>query len=332
MRRGFTLMEVLVSVMIFSVVSIALISVLVGAVRIFRSGESARAAQDDAMTVIAQLDEDLNRMVPPGDGGFLYLREGQFSGGAFATDPLCNMILAFKIRNPDQLAVSRQVTAIAGSADSDAVGAHLIVCWFVKDGWLNRTTVMAADSDGDNSTTSELDKTAAALAITTGHVSMNCLYFGADASLDQPLAGGTVSIRQSLEWTGCLPLNDDKFCTEPDAGGVFQPFPRALRISLTLTGGSRHLTQGNVVGSNGSGGIRTSGIAQFPVGTGGIARLLTSGSDAAEWIHFDLAANGVLTLAGGRPASIRRSTQLAAGPGMAIQLAPTYCVTRTLPR
>lgn len=327
---AFTLLEVLISIMIFSVVSIALIGILSGAVRIFRAGETARAAHDESVAAIAQLDDDLTRMVPPGDGGFLYLRVRDTDPDApsMQADPSKNMLLAFKIRNPDPRTVSNEVTT-SPTADAEGMGAHLIVCWFVDQaGWLNRTTEIASDSDGSNAAGKELDKAAIALQ-KQGRISKDCLYFGADLSLDQPAVVGGPSTRTKLTWDNALPTGTTKYCTEANTNYTAQPFPRGIRISMTLTGGSRNRLVGRFVSEDAS-GIRITGVTQVPAGAGALARITSA--NGSEWIQYDTATNGILSLGGVRPAPVRRTNVILHARGDAVEFGTTYSIVRTIPR
>ncbi len=53
---GFTLVEILVSILIFVVAGSVMIGVLLGATELFRGGESARLANDEAVAVLGALD------------------------------------------------------------------------------------------------------------------------------------------------------------------------------------------------------------------------------------------------------------------------------------
>jgi type II secretory pathway component PulJ len=71
-RAGLTLVEILVSLMIFSVVSLAMFGILLASTNIFRSGEFGRASTDEAVSALSILDEDVRRMVPGRDNGLFY--------------------------------------------------------------------------------------------------------------------------------------------------------------------------------------------------------------------------------------------------------------------
>ena len=71
-RAGFTLVEILVSLMIFSIVSLAMLGILLASTNIFRFGEFGRASTDEAVSTLAILDEDVRHMVPGRDNGLFY--------------------------------------------------------------------------------------------------------------------------------------------------------------------------------------------------------------------------------------------------------------------
>lgn len=341
-RDGFTLLEVLIAILIFSIVSVAMIGVLVGAVRIFRGGESARAAHDEAIAVLSQLDEDIARMVPQGDGGFFYLRvrDVDVNNSTFDPDPLKSMVLAFKIRNPDAQAATADAVGVTPDTTSDR--SRLVVTWWVDNsGWLNRVAEPATEWQQDPSVRPrEITKVATALSGAGTHLSANCLYFGADLSLDQELPAiaqkpgdAGISARPNLSWTGCLPAATNKYCTEPSASdpAVFQPFPRAIRIAVTLTGGSRNLLTGTVIRDDSS-GIRIAGVGQVPLGMNATARVGDATTGTVEWIQYDKATGGLLTFGAGRPESIRRTTATTHNRGEPIVFGTTYSLVRSLPR
>lgn len=341
-HAGFTLLEVLIGVLIFSIVSVAMIGVLVGAVRIFRGGESARAAHDEAVAVLAQLDEDIARMVPQGDGGFFYLRvrDNDVTDSTFTADPLKSMVLAFKIRNPDAQAATTDASGV--TPDTTSSGSRLIVTWWVdNNGWLNRVAEPSTEWQQDPlNRQREITQVAAALGGAGNHLSANCLYFGADLSLDQELPAAAqgpgdagLSVRPGLAWDGCLPVGTNKYCTEPSAANPdgFHPFPRAIRIAVTLTGGSRNQLLGSIVRDTAT-GIRITGVGQVPLGMNALARIGDAASGNVEWVRYDQATGGVLTLAGSRPESVRRTVPATHSPGDPIIFGKTYAMVRSLPR
>ncbi|MBA3699009.1 MAG: prepilin-type N-terminal cleavage/methylation domain-containing protein [Planctomycetes bacterium] len=70
-RRGFTLIEIMVSLMIFVVVSGAMVGIMLMSSELFRRGEFSRAANDEVVAVLGAVSDDLNHLVPEtGDGWF----------------------------------------------------------------------------------------------------------------------------------------------------------------------------------------------------------------------------------------------------------------------
>jgi prepilin-type N-terminal cleavage/methylation domain-containing protein len=302
MRRAFTLMEILVSVMIFSVVSLALIGVLRTAVMLFRSGETGRAANDETLAALAQLDDDLKRMVPAADGGFLYTTTKYYQGG--------NMVLAFKIRNP-----------VGGNIGENGLGARLIVAWWVdNDGHLNRNSANAADSQPTLLTESQVAENV--YKGTAKHVANGCLYFGIDLSTD-------ADPRSDTEWSNHIPASGVDYSTEST-----DPFPTAIRITAVLTGGSRNVTTGRVVRAENIYDLRITGVGQIPVHAGAMARLGNPGNPSntdVEWLTYTSFSRGILACgASGR--AQRRTDQISNVEGLEITFAPSYSLVRTLPR
>lgn len=71
-RAAFTLTEILVSLMIFMVVSGAMLTIMLLATRIYEEAEFGKAANDEAMAVLGMLDRDLARAISPSAGGHFY--------------------------------------------------------------------------------------------------------------------------------------------------------------------------------------------------------------------------------------------------------------------
>jgi prepilin-type N-terminal cleavage/methylation domain-containing protein len=70
-RSGFTLVEIMVSLMIFVVVSGAMVGIMLMSSELFRRGEFSRSANDEVVAVLGAVSDDLNHLVPEtGDGWF----------------------------------------------------------------------------------------------------------------------------------------------------------------------------------------------------------------------------------------------------------------------
>lgn len=318
-RHGFTLIEVMVSILIFSVMSIAMIGVFSAATSIFRAGESARAATDEATAVLAMLDDDLKRMVPPQDGGFFYTKTHMPN----TATPGGNMVLAFKIRNPD-----------AGAVSETGKDARLIVLYWVdvdaadpEKSDLHRATATAADSDNNTATTSELAVVSAlygSASATDSVVAKGCLYFGIDVSTPS-------AIRADLTWAACEPTGAARYCTEVSGGTPAQPYPDAFRISLSITGGNRFGAKGTLISDDGS-VVRVAGVRQVPIMGEALARIDTPESGKAEWVRYDSFTKGMMTYSGPNGRGLRRTTTGVHTRGVPVYFCPTFTLVRSLPR
>jgi len=102
-RTGFTLIEVLMSLMVLSIISLAMFGILNTATKIFRSAEFGKAANDEAMAIFSLLEADLNQAISPSDGGHFYAKvipwkDGTNNGTVY--DGSC--MIGWTIPNPDQ--------------------------------------------------------------------------------------------------------------------------------------------------------------------------------------------------------------------------------------
>jgi len=136
-RAAFTLIEILVSILIFSVVSVAMVGILLTSTNIFRAGEYGRASTDEAVATLGVLDDDLKRMVPARDGGYFYALLHTFNPYTSAV-PMSpgqgngNCAVAFIISQPVPDQVQANDTAQAASNLVAGAGAHLLVIYYVE--------------------------------------------------------------------------------------------------------------------------------------------------------------------------------------------------------
>lgn len=152
-RCAFTLTEILVSLLIFSIVSLAMIGILITSTNIFRSGEFGRAATDEAVAALGVIDEDLRRMIPGHDNGFFYAILHDPAGNnasQFCIQPpyapaenapqTGNCATAFLIYTPHPDQIGSRYTPSqqqaqgtqTGTLNNAAVGARVMVVYFVE--------------------------------------------------------------------------------------------------------------------------------------------------------------------------------------------------------
>jgi prepilin-type N-terminal cleavage/methylation domain-containing protein len=100
-HRGFTLIEIMVSLMIFVVVSGAMVSILIMSTELFRRGEFSRSANDETIAVLGAVSDDLNHLVPETGDGWFYAGVPTTSG---------NTLVAFTTagQNPDGIGARGQ--------------------------------------------------------------------------------------------------------------------------------------------------------------------------------------------------------------------------------
>lgn len=297
-RRAFTLIEMMISIGIFVVAATAMLTMLFGATELFRRGEAARQAGDEATLVTAALRDDLARVVPvrlrngapAAEWGWM---RGALNGGAG------NCLLGMVITNPDAAMLSSSGVANAGDART---GARQYVCWFV-----------APDPD-DPTDASKAQLRRAVYPAGTGTSRPNpaatdgvvmcygCLHFGVWFELAQAhrrvtavSAGG--SDVPAVDWEtdqppfAGLPLDTDQQLT---AGGItFWPQPDAVRVSLVLTGGGRYAVRGTLARDLAAGDNQAviAGIKALPTISGSILRI------GDEWVRYADFRSGIVTVA-----------------------------------
>jgi prepilin-type N-terminal cleavage/methylation domain-containing protein len=101
MRSGFTLVEIMVSLMIFVVVSGAMVGIMLMSSELFRRGEFSRSANDEVVAVLGAVSDDLNHLVPETGDGWFYAGIPSVSG---------NTLVAFTTagQNPDGIGARGQ--------------------------------------------------------------------------------------------------------------------------------------------------------------------------------------------------------------------------------
>lgn len=329
---GFSLIEVLVSLMIFSVVAVAMLTVFTLSTAVFRETEAARAGNDEAIAVLAALEDDLRRMVPPAAGGYLFCGVHDANTNNDPGDDGGNMVLAFTIANPD-----------AHQVEETGKNARLVVAWWADArGLLHRTTAAAADSQGavSNLTNSQILLTLYHQA-TSPVAGTGCLYFGADCH-------ATAAKRQGLDWapavaTAPLLPGDglgDYVCTDTfDGTHTPDVFPEALRISVVLVGGPKAGTGFVAAKENASGfvvedlntTIRTGGLKTLPTYPNAMVRLGDPGGPV-EWLTYTSFRNNRIEVAAREQRRTIHTPAVVHPRGTPIRFGRTYTLVRELPR
>lgn len=79
-RSAFTLVEIMISIMIFVVVSSAMVGIMLTGAELFRRGEFSRSANDETVAVIGAIDDDLKHVVPATADGYVFAKVTSASG------------------------------------------------------------------------------------------------------------------------------------------------------------------------------------------------------------------------------------------------------------
>jgi len=299
MRRAFTIIELLVSIGIFAISSALMFGALFGATEVFRKGEAARQAGDEATAVIVALQEDLSRAVPIRlRDGKPALEWGRFYGKAQSNG---NCVMGLVIENPDR-------SQVRWVYESDPLKKRLLgvrawVEWYVK-----ASTTAGATAADDELWREEWDMTEDGTIVdkngdTPGAVSeprrkdlvtRGCLHFGvwmevaqAHRMVKQGTNGPDIAWESRDPKEEVIPFAGNRFDTKnpvinpPDPG--WYPQPDALRVSLVLTGGGRFATRGTLIGQLDPGDTeaRITGIKALPTISGSLLRI------GDEWVRYD---------------------------------------------
>jgi len=286
-RHGFTLIEIMVSLLIFTMVGIAMMVIMLTATEIYRSGEAGRLANDEAVAVMAALDDDLSRVVPSADGGWIYASLDVNDDGIADNDG--NTLLAFKTVSRDR----SQITRTGG-------GDRSIIAWWVDDkSLLCRGEAPAQIPDDDPATDQDLATLLSILDPNTQHstVTSGCLFFGAF------LSGEAVSRSLADEWVKDSNASDtfpNRTAYEFNTSVTTDPFPTAIRVTVALTGGSRFASKGFLVENLTGDNVRFAGVRGVPTAPGSVAKFIGPAGPpgtqrAVEWIGYERYSGGTLS-------------------------------------
>ncbi len=278
-RSGFTLVEILISIMIFVVVSGAMIGILLIGTDLFRRGEASRAANDETVAVVGTIEDDLKHMVPAADGGWFYaevLPNGLGNGWANG-----DCFVAFLITNPDPSMIQH-----------DGSYSRLKVAYGCYQGKIQRAsqalTTTIQDPQGRQDIINFVNSMPANISTTNGGagippgglpglpgapagpppvltttVTSGCLHFGAYLLINgnpsypppAPLVANGLSLGIDWEALGgaygtVLPpwAGQQAYDTNvpQGLGQANLPMPSVLRLALVLTGGSRFAPRGQL--------------------------------------------------------------------------------------
>ncbi len=358
---GFTLVEIMISIAIFTMVSGAMVAILIAATQIFQGGEAARAANDEAVAVLSTIEDDLRRAVPQAPpvidangqavpaqiGGWVYARV--LDGNTSNTDNTGNCLIAWVIANPDRTGIN----------PADGSGARQLVAYWVDSGRNLRRQTWNLGANGSVDTTSR----DAARAINAGTVNIgeiitkDCLHFSAWIAV-QDVEAMKRPFREKSPGTperGCpdweqvdsdkktiLPPRYDPagsgsrpaFDTAMPNGVVSDPFPNAVRIAVTLTGGNRFATRGSVLSSSSNGTSSTRFRVKMDSGRPGLGGLVRIQD---EWMKVSKVEGSFITVdeadRGQRRSRVDSALDnLTAGSSKPLWAGLTYSVVRAFPR
>jgi prepilin-type N-terminal cleavage/methylation domain-containing protein len=334
-RKGFTLVEILVSIGIFVIAATVMLGALFGATEVFRRGEAARQAGDEATSVLAALQEDLSRATP------IRLREGMpapewgritasVTDGAGTADGTGNCLLELVCENPDKSQV-RWVTDVGGTRR--LVGMRKLIIWgtsgsapdteLVREEWDLSEDGTRVDRSGGVPANSNLP-------LRQDIITRGVLHFGVWLEIAQAhrmVTTGTAGPEFGWEskTAEVAPFVNEPFSTATPYGTApnqFYALPDAIRISIVLTGGGRYATRGTLIQDNGQ-AMRISGIKALPTTSGSLLRI------GDEWVRYRDFRGGQIS---GVDRAQLRSTQANHGRGALVLAGQPFSLVVALPK
>ena len=227
-RRGFSLVEILISTGIFALVSVGMISVYTIATDLVRLGESRRVAADEAVAALARLDRDLASIVPAENHGFFSCQapaqvDTWYPGGSMA--------IAFMVGDPQ--GVSQRATN--GTMPLEASTVRLVMWMVRKDGVLVRREEVVPATNRWSTVIQWFDD-ALTPSTKVQEIARGCLLLSVD--LD-PLPTSTSP----------TPDGNMVYCTEKDPAlsDPVRPFPTTARLTVAFSGGDERSTRGRLI-------------------------------------------------------------------------------------
>jgi hypothetical protein len=301
---------------------------------LYRRGEFSRSANDEAVAVLGAINQDLDRLVPPGAGGWFYSQVVDDDGDCLVAFTIS---LDTNVRLNDQGTGMEFTNRSAASAAGNASSRQIVV-WWASGRSLYRDT-LAWNPHGDpNQLYQAVERLATAptgslaggmgrATITTG-----CLHFGTWLSFD--------SINRQFprrvdiySWETGRPGESDVLphrrgggydSAPTTSGDVPPPYPQALRLTLALTGGGRHVPKGMLISDDGD-TIRVNGLGGLPIAEG--SNYMRIGD---EWIRYKSTRGIVVDCSDGRGA--RRSRKESHIRGAAVEVGLQYSLVRSIGR
>lgn len=268
-RAAFSLTEVLVALMIFSIVSLAMVGSLLMGTRLFRDGEMRRAANDEAMAVLALIHRDIERAIPAKQGGVFY--------AVVPDDERPSCVVGWTIANPDPL-------------NADAELTRFVLWGRDRRGRLRRASLVSEDAiDALDTNNGSLDDDDPRLALEARGetVNRNAAYFGAwlagtRLEADHPDATGVIP-QQSSWWRDLEDADPGSSATvvaEPVAGAAPYTnsdlssqrfaYPSTLRLVLLMQGRDSTRKEGIVYTDDGAQNITVGGLQGVPSVSGSV--------------------------------------------------------------
>ena len=339
-RSGFTLVEILISIMIFIVVSGAMVGILLIGSDLFRRGEFSRAANDETVAVVGTIEDDLKHMIPSADGGWFYAEVMSGVGMASGNPAIANgdCIVAFLIANPDPSAIQHDGTA-----------SRLKVAYGCYNQQILRWSLPLVTSQTDPQGKQDITNFVAAMpgALSSGTatiITSGCLHFGiyltvsgdpTDFPIPRLANGGSIDWERPDPSKGTVlpPWAGTAFDTNQVMTAGVQPvnwpMPSLLRVSLVLTGGGRFGPRGLVVNDTGS-LLRVSCLQAIPTLPGAMLRVDAAGGGASEWISYGGVSGGSVLC--NSPRNARRTPDARRNPGDVVRLGMSFSIVRALPQ
>ena len=232
-RSGMTLIEILIALSIFVTISTIMLSVLLGASRLFRAAETSRAANDEALAVFGLLERDLALAIPRIQGGHFYSGITDSDRGTCA--------IGWTIRDPR-----------SGAAPDDTAFVH----WGVSsNGTLRRQIIDSIDDlDADGDGAYDLNPPTGGSIVTNGVRVFSVSMVGTSHTGSGTLVRSTAPEPQT--WWASVQADGAVVDSEPTTGGAFYATtlsptslggtvddtvhaPVAIRVTLLLSGGQR---------------------------------------------------------------------------------------------